>query len=72
MDLFTENPGLCHVGERILNNLDFNTQLNCRFVKKSWKHILDKEASKIDVENFFRKFVTTEMDRDNYYLICYQ
>ena len=25
MDLFMENPGLCHIGEKILANLDFKT-----------------------------------------------
>ena len=68
MDLFIENPGLCHIGEIILNNLDLKTQLNCRLVKKSWKHILDKEASKIDVETFFNNFVSTEIGDDNHYI----
>ena len=69
MELFTENPGLSHIGERILINLDFTTQLTCRLVKRSWKYILDKEASTIDVEKFFENlFVTTEIEDDNYFL----
>ena len=62
MDLFMENPGLCHIGEKILTNLDFKTQLDCRLVQKSWRHIIDEKASKIDVnalKTFFKQSVTT-------------
>ena len=66
MDLFMENPGLCHIGEKILANLDFKTQLNCRMVQKSWKHIIDEKASKIDVnvlQTFFKQSVRMKMKR---------
>ena len=58
-----ENPGLCHIGEKILTNLDFKTQLDCRLVQTSWKHVIDEKASKIDVnvlQTFFKQSVTTE------------
>ena len=46
MEAFMENPGLCHIGEKIFRNLDFQTQLTCRLVNKTWYHILENEASK--------------------------
>ena len=46
MEALMENPGLLHIGERILKYLDFRTQINCRLVRKSWNQILEKEASK--------------------------
>ena len=62
MDMFMKNPGLCHIGKKILNNLDFKTQLDCGLVQKSWRHIIDEKASKIDVNAlkiFFKQSVTT-------------
>ena len=54
MEPFFENLGLCHIGESILKNLDFQSQLICRLVKKSWKNILEKvlvtKASKFSLE----------------------
>ena len=52
MEAFVENPGLRHIGEKILRNLDFKTQLSCRLVNKSWNLILETEAgkSKIDLK----------------------
>ena len=46
-----ENPGLCHIGEKIFKNLDLPTKLNCRLVRKSWNIMLEKQASKIDLVN---------------------
>ena len=46
MEAFMENPGLIHIGERILKQLDIKTQGNCRLVRKSWNQILEIEASK--------------------------
>ena len=63
MELFMGNPGLRHIGEKILTNLDFKTELDCRLVQKSWKHIIDEKASKIDahfLQTFFKQSVTTE------------
>ena len=54
MEPFFENLGLCHIGESILKNLDFQSQLICRLVKKSWRNILEKvlvtKASKFSLE----------------------
>ena len=41
-----EKPGLLHIGERILKNLDFQTQPNGRLVNRAWNQILENEASK--------------------------
>ena len=41
MSFFFENPGLAHIGHRILTNLDFDTQLACRLVHRSMKYLLE-------------------------------
>ena len=46
-----ENPGLYHIGETIFKNLDIQTKLNGRLVRKSWNVVFIKQASKIDLEN---------------------
>ena len=50
MEAFMENPGLCHIGEKILSYLDFKTQLSCRLVNKSWNLILETEATKSKID----------------------
>ena len=50
MEAFMENPGLCHIGEKILRYLDFKTQLSCRLVNKSWNLILETEATKSKID----------------------
>ena len=57
MELFLENPGLCHIGESIFKSLDFKTQLTCRLVRKSWKDMLEKEASKINLKQLLTKSI---------------
>ena len=49
MDKFFDHPGLCHIGEKIFKNLDFQTKLSCRLVRKSWNDKFEKQASKIDL-----------------------
>ena len=51
-----ENPGLLHIGERILKNAPFKTKLKCRLVKRSWNQIFEKEASKAknDLDNLIK------------------
>ena len=46
MEAFMKNPGLLHIGEKIIHNLDFKTQSTCRLVKRSWNIVLEKEASR--------------------------
>ena len=46
MEAIMEKPGLLHIGERILKNLDFQTQRNGRLVNRAWNQILENEASK--------------------------
>ena len=56
MESFMENPGLLHIGERILKNVPFKTKLKCRLVKRSWNQIFEKEASKAknDLDNLIK------------------
>ena len=49
MDMVFENPGLCHIREKIFNNLNIQTKLSCRLVKKSWNDEFEKQASKTDL-----------------------
>ena len=41
MESFFTNPGLKHIGYRILASLDTKNQLNCRLVCKSWKDLVE-------------------------------
>ena len=50
MDELFENPGLCYIGEKIYNNLDLQTKLTCRLVRKSWNDMFEKQASKCDLQ----------------------
>ena len=50
MEAFMENPGLRHIGEKILRNVDFKPQLSCRLVNKSWYQILEDEAEKSQMD----------------------
>ena len=36
-----QNPGLIHIGQNILRNLDLGNQLKCRLVCQSWKALLE-------------------------------
>ena len=40
MDLITNTPGLKHVAEQILSNLDINNLLKCQNVNKYWRSIV--------------------------------
>ena len=42
MDFITKNPGLQHISEKILMNLDHEDLMMCREVNHSWEQILDK------------------------------
>ena len=39
-----ENPGLFHIGEKILKNLDVESQVICRLVKRSWNHLFERKV----------------------------
>ena len=54
MEQFFENPGLLHIGENILKNLPFKEKVICRLVRKSWKNILDKLASKTGLNDLLQ------------------
>ena len=57
MEAFMKNPGLLHIGERILKNLHFKSQVNCRLVKRSWNQILEIEVTKktkTDLDNLLK------------------
>ena len=55
MEKFFENPGLSHIGEKILKNLPFEDKVTCRLVQKYWKNILDKSASKVELNDLLQK-----------------
>ena len=67
MEAVMENPGLIHIGERILKNVPFKTQAQCRLVKRSWNQILEKEASKTktDLENLVKSIKGFEIPPDS-------
>ena len=54
MESFFENPGLWHIGENILNNLDFQSQLKFYSVRKSWQVMIEKILTKFQ-SNFTEK-----------------
>ena len=62
MELFFENQGLCHIGEKILDDLDFKSQMECRSVRKSWKAIIEKIHQK--VHNNFLENHFSQLDKD--------
>ena len=41
MEQFFTNHGLAHIGERILQNLDYQNLVRCQSVCQTWKIILD-------------------------------
>ena len=60
-----ENTGLFHISEKILKNVDVNTQLNCRLVRKSWNNKFEKLAAKIDLKKYSDQLSTTALVRRN-------
>ena len=42
-----ENPGLLHISEKILKNLDVESQVTCRLVKRSWNHLFERKVLEI-------------------------
>ena len=54
MEDFLNNPGLFHIGEEILKNLDFKTKVSSRLVKKSWKRALDKIEPKVGLDDLLK------------------
>ena len=64
MDLLMENPGLCHIGEKILKCVDFQTLLSCRLVKKSWKNCHEKILSKIHCDqDHLKNFLFAKLNK---------
>ena len=59
-----EHPGLLHIGEKIIQNLDFKTQFTCRLVARSWNYVLEEELfrTKIDLETLLSE---TEIQSPN-------
>ena len=56
MNKVFENPGLCHIGENILQKMDFQSILSCRLVRKSWRNLLEKgisETKSSDLQKLF-------------------
>ena len=57
MESVIENPGLCHIGEMILKEVDFRSILCCRLVRKSWKDLVEKIISETKSSDFLKSFV---------------
>ena len=51
MNSLFENPGLFHIGRKIIVNLDFKNQVNCRHVCRSWNTFIEYLSSKISKEH---------------------
>ena len=51
MTPFFENPGLFHIGKKILRSMDIETQANCRKVCKTWNNEIEDPASKITLKH---------------------
>ena len=51
MSPFFENPGLFHIGKKILRSMDIATQATCRTVCKTWNNEIVDSASKITLEH---------------------
>ena len=50
MEIVFENPGLCHIGEKIFKNMDIQSKFTCRLVRKSLNGMFEKQASRIDLQ----------------------
>ena len=64
MDMVFEYPGLCHIGAKIFKDLDFHTKLTCRSVTKSLNDMFEKEASKLNFEEFLQQIRPYEFKSD--------
>ena len=51
MEKCLNNPGLIHIGEKILGHLPFKDKVTCRLVQKSCKNILDNLAPKVGIDD---------------------
>ena len=51
MEKCLNNPGLMHIGEKILGHLPFKDKVTCRLVQKSCKNILDNLALKVGIDD---------------------
>ena len=59
MDVFFENPGLSHIGKKILKTLDIKSLAYCRQVCKLWNNEIEVLASKKtfrDLEQYLEKY----------------
>ena len=54
LESFINNPGLQHIAENILQNLDKHSLLKYRLVNSSWKRVLDQPIF------WFNKLITKE------------
>ena len=61
MDTFLSNPGLNHIGLKILFHLDFETLLNIRLVSQSWKWFLDNPRFWLKFLRFHGKIIDEQI-----------
>ena len=66
MSFFFENPGLAHIGHRILTNLDFDAQLECRLVHRSMKYLLeDPILNQKEIKYWLNECIDLNLFSDN-------
>ena len=62
MDIFIDNPGLNHIGEKIFKYLERDSLLQCRLVSKSWKNTLDTPKF------WLKKYLQKKMPEESFLL----
>ena len=69
METVIENPGLCHIGEMILKEVDFRSMLSCRLVRKSWRDLVEKMLSEIKSSDLQKLFAAKaeKVKNDSFY-----
>ena len=63
MNMCIENPGLSHIGEKIIKHLDFKTKVSCRLVGKQWQLILDRIGFKSYWPDLFLQMRNLDLNR---------
>ena len=64
MDMFFNNTGLFHIGQKIITAVDPKTQLQCRLVCKTWKDILeDPILNYEDLKSWVTRYLDINFNR---------
>ena len=64
MDMFFNNTGLFHIGQKIITAVDPKTQLQCRLVCKTWKDILEDPILNFeDLKSWVTRYLDINFNR---------